>query len=201
MVLSLEPRQHAKAWATRYVTNPLARVLVTLHVSPNVLTLLGLAIAIGAGVLLGKGQILAGGLVMLAGASTDMLDGAVARLGGKASPFGALLDSVADRLAEAAVLGGLLAYYVGLDQPHLLGTYLTLGTLVASFMVSYLRARSEGLGIPADVGIMGRPERIIVLGIGLVAGYPLYALGVIAGLASLTVVQRVIHVARRSSNA
>ncbi|MCH6552273.1 MAG: CDP-alcohol phosphatidyltransferase family protein [Planctomycetes bacterium] len=142
---------------------------------------------------------MAGGIVMLAGAAMDMYDGAVARLGGKESTFGAMLDSVLDRLGETAVLFGLLVFYVRAANDG--GAYLAFGALAASLMVSYLRARSEGLGVPGDVGLMGRPERIVVLGAGLLLGYPAWALGIIAALASLTVVQRAVHVWRAGRRA
>ena len=192
----LAPRLHAKALADRYFSIPLARLLLALHISPNGLTLTGLAVAVGAGYLLSEGWLRAGGAVMLAGAVLDMLDGAVARLSNRATRFGAFLDSVADRLGEAAVLFGLLAYYV--RQPSETGIYLVVGALVASMMVSYLRARAESLGVPGDVGIMGRSERVVVLGVGLLAGYPRYSLGIILALASLTVLQRLYHVLRQT---
>ena len=198
MTFFLAPRLHAKSWVDRYVSTPAARLLLALHVSPNALTLLGLGIVAGAAYLLARGELLIGGIVMLAGAALDMLDGAVARLGRQSSQFGALLDSLADRLGEAAVFFGLLFFYY--DQAHTLGVLLSFGALVASFTVSYVRARAEGLGIPADVGFMGRPERVVLLGGGLLAGYPLYSLGAIIGLALLTVAQRIVHTARHSTN-
>ena len=194
MSAALVPRLRAKAWATRFVSDPLARMLRGLGVSPNAVTLAGLVLAGGAAYLLSEGRLVAGGVVMLAGASMDMLDGALARLTGKASTFGAFLDSVADRLGEAAVLFGLLVLYV--RDAHTMGAYLAFGALTTSLMVSYLRARAEGLGVPGDVGFMGRPERVLVLGVGLLAGFPLYAMGVIVVLASVTVLQRAAYVWR-----
>ena len=193
------PRLQARAWANRFVVAPPARLLLALHIHPNVITVAGFAAAVGAAYLLAEGRLLAGGIVMLAGAALDLFDGAVARLGGKESTFGAMLDSVFDRLSEIAVLFGLLVFYVrGADD---VGAYLAFGALAASLMVSYLRARSEGLGVPGDVGLMGRPERIVVLGAGLLLGYPTWALGIIAALASLTVAQRAVHVWRAGRRA
>ena len=176
-MMLLAPRLRARALTEKYVSIPLARLLQALRISPNSLTLTGLAVSIGAAYLLSEGWLIAGGAMMLAGAFLDMLDGPLARLKQQASRSGAFLDSVADRLGEAAVLFGLLVFYV--RDGHELGTYLTVGALVASQMVSYLRARAEGLGIPSDVGFMGRPERIIVLGAGLLLGLQLYAMGLI----------------------
>ena len=192
MSTRLAPRLHVKDWAARYAANPVARVLVRLHVHPNAVTLAGLAVAVVAAYFLSEGRLVLGGAVFLGGAATDMLDGAVARLGGRASAFGALLDSVADRLGEAAVLFGLLVFYV--RAGHELGAYLAFGAMVTSVLVSYLRARTEGLGLTGDVGLMGRPERVVVLGAGLLVGYPLYAMGVVAALASVTIAQRMFNV-------
>ena len=185
-------RVRSKKWATRYVSGPIARLLIALHVSPNAITVAGFLVAAGGAYLISEGEIVIGGAVMLAGAAMDMFDGAVARLANKASTFGAFLDSVTDRLGEAAVLFGLLVFYVRDD--HELGAYLAVGTLVLSLMVSYTRARAEGLGVPGDVGFMGRPERVIVLGVGLLAEQPLYAMGIIMAVSGLTIVQRVAHV-------
>ena len=191
------PQAQAKALATRYFSTPVARVLLALHISPNGLTLAGLTVAVGAGYLLSEGWLLAGGAVMLAGAVLDMLDGAVARLGQRTTRFGAYLDSAADRLGEAAVLLGLLAYYVRQPSEDL-GIYLVVGALVASMMVSYLRARAEALGVTGEVGIMARTERVVVLSGSLMAGYPLYGLGIILALGSLTSLHRIYHVLRQT---
>ena len=190
----LAPRLRARALAEKYVSIPLARFLQALRISPNSLTLTGLAVSVGAGYLLSEGWPIAGGAVMVAGAFLDMLDGPLARLGQRASRSGAFLDSVADRLGEAAVLFGLLVFYI--RDGHELGAYLTVGVLVASQMVSYLRARAESLGIPSDVGFMRRPERVVVLGVGLLAGYPLYPLAIILALSGVTMVQRIYHTLR-----
>ena len=193
------PRLQARAWAARVVVDPPARLLLALRIHPNAITVAGFAVGVGAAYLLADGRLLVGGIVMLAGAALDMFDGAVARLGGKESTFGAMLDSVLDRLSEVAVLFGLLVFYVrGADDA---GAYLAFGALASSLMVSYLRARSEGLGVAGDVGLMGRPERIVVLGAGLLLGYPAWALGIIAALGSLTVVQRAVHVWRAGRRA
>jgi len=188
------PRLYAKSLVARFVSNPIARLLVALHVSANAITLAGFAVAAVGAYFVAEGDLLIGGVVMLAGAALDLLDGAVARLTGTANRFGAFLDSVVDRLGEAVVLFGLLAFYV--RDGHTLGAYLAVGALVMSIMVSYSRARAEGLGVEGDVGVMGRPERVVVLGAGLIVGFPLYALGLILVVAGITVVQRTVHVWR-----
>ena len=193
------PRLRAKRWAVRYGSEPIARVLIALHVSANAVTVAGLGVAGLSAYLIAEGNLLAGGAVLLGGASMDMLDGAVARLTNTVSRFGAFLDSVIDRLGEAAALFGILVFFV--RDGHELGAYLSFGALTMSLMVSYSRARAEGLGVEGDVGFLGRPERIVVLGVGLLAGVPLYALGVIVALGGLTVAQRMVYVWRRTHDA
>jgi len=146
--------------------------------------------------LLSEGEIVIGGIVMLIGAVMDMFDGGVARMTNTASTFGAYWDSVLDRLGEAAVLFGLLVFYV--RDAHELGAFLVFGTVVLSIMVSYSRARAEGLNVPGDVGIMGRPERIVVMGIGLLTQYPEYAMGLIMAASTVTLIQRTLHVRRNA---
>lgn len=191
-------RIRAKGWATRYFSGPIARALVAMHLSANAITTIGFFVSVGSAYLLSEGELVIGGIVMLGGAIMDMFDGAVARLTGKATPFGAFWDSVLDRLGEAAVLFGLLVYYVRDDNE--LGVFLAFGTVVLSIMVSYSRARAEGLDVPGDVGIMGRPERIVVMGVGLLTRYPQYAMGVIMAVSAVTIAQRTAHVWRNADH-
>ena len=179
-----------------YVELPVARGLARLGVSPNAVTFAGLA---GAGVsayLISEGLFWAGGVVMLLAGILDLFDGALARATGQDSDFGALLDSVIDRVSEIVVLLGLLLFYTrnGSVEGSVL-VYLAVG---GSIMVSYLRARSEGLGIECKVGIMTRPERVAALGFGLIIGHwlpnvVLAVLGAIAALTILTTAQRLFH--------
>ena len=179
-----------------YVELPVARGLARLGVSPNAVTFAGLA---GAGVsayLISEGVFWAGGVVMLLAGILDLFDGALARATGQDSDFGALLDSVIDRVSEIVVLLGLLLFYTrnGSVEGSVL-VYLAAG---GSIMVSYLRARSEGLGIECKVGIMTRPERVAALGFGLIIGHwlpnvVLAVLGAIAALTILTTAQRLFH--------
>lgn len=191
-------RIRAKGWATRYFSGPIARVLIALHISPNAITTAGFFVSVGAAYLLSEGQIVIGGIVMLGGAIMDMFDGTVARLTGRASTFGAFLDSVLDRLGEAAVLFGLVVFYVREDDE--VGAFLAFGTVVLSIMVSYSRARAEGLNVQGDVGIMGRPERIVVMGVGLLTRYPQYAMGLIIAVSAVTIAQRTAHVWRNTDH-
>ena len=155
----------------QYVELPGARFFRTLGLTPNSITLLGFAVCVAAAILVGYGWLLIGGLVFLVGGGLDLFDGALARLTGKATPFGALLDSVFDRLGEASLFVGLAIYGLraGFEEPFTL-FFLTalMLALIFSQGVSYLRARGEGLGVFTRAGVMTRPERVTALGAGLI---------------------------------
>jgi len=181
-------------------TTPAARILAKTGVTPNMLTVMGFLVSIAAAVLIAKEYFLAGGLVILLAGAFDLLDGPLARATGKTTRFGAFLDSTLDRLSEAAVIGGILAYYTFFEK----GTWeplLAYGCFVGSVMVSYLRARAEGLGVKCEVGIFTRAERVVFMSAGLMFGqwFDLaisVMLGIITALAFVTVIQRLIHVRR-----
>jgi CDP-diacylglycerol--glycerol-3-phosphate 3-phosphatidyltransferase len=177
-----------------------ARFLGRLGFSPNALTIAGSILTASVGLLAAQGWFLAAGVCLWLFSLTDTLDGALARATDRVSVFGAFLDSVCDRYAEAAVFFGLVWWYQ--TTGNSLGVVLAYLALVGSLMVSYARARAEGVGLQAaDVGWFQRPERIILLGVGFVvaAFYPnalLIVLALLAVLTTITVLQRVLHVAR-----
>ena len=179
-----------------HLTQPPVRLLARTSITPNTVTWLGLLIAAGAGALIGTGHAFAAGFVMLVGGYLDIIDGALARSTGKASRFGAILDSTLDRLGEAAVLLGLLVLYAG--QQSVAGIVVVGIVWVASVLVSYIRARAEAMGLECEVGFFTRAERVIVLALGLllssINNVLLVALCVIAALSVVTVVQRLRHV-------
>ena len=180
-----------------YVEAPGARVLIRLGLSPNAITLVGLAGAAGAAVLVSQSLLLWGGIAMILASGLDMFDGAVARSTGRVTKFGGLLDSIVDRISEAVVLIGLLAHF--LRESDDTGALLAAAAMATSFMVSYVRARSSGLNVDCEVGVLTRVERVVLLSACLVLGewwamaIPL-ALGIIAVLAAVTAVQRIVHV-------
>ncbi|GAB4480592.1 MAG: CDP-alcohol phosphatidyltransferase family protein [Anaerolineae bacterium] len=174
--------------------NALAGFLVRLGFSPNALTVLGLLISAASGVLAGLGMTFYAGLVLAFGAAFDSLDGAVARLSGRVTRFGALLDSTLDRYGEAFLLAGLGYHLAQSDRP--VGLLLVFATLTGSIMVSYVRARSEGLRIDNKVGILTRVERVILLILALLTGQVLIGLWVLAIGTQVTVLQRLWHAAR-----
>jgi len=189
-------RVAAKNVFTSYLGGPVARLLAKAGLSPNIVTSIGLLIAGASAFLLSIGELWAGGLVLLVSSVFDLFDGALARVTGRETHFGALFDSVVDRLSEAIVLFGVLVYF--LDRSSTAGPVLVYLTLVGSITVSYVRARAEGLGIECEVGIMTRPERILILAVGIVVGHwwttgVLVALGIVAALAFITTAQRVAH--------
>jgi CDP-diacylglycerol--glycerol-3-phosphate 3-phosphatidyltransferase len=185
----------------RSAAAPLVRGLVALGVTANVLTLGGFSFNVIAGLVVALGALPLGGLLYLLFSSLDFLDGAVARVSGTAGPFGAFLDSVLDRASEASVLVGLVYWYAGQQQP--LVAAVSGMALTGSFLVSYARARAEGLGYECEVGWLQRTERIILLGLGLLLSglHPLVVpsvLGVLALATAATTVQRIRHVAEVS---
>ncbi len=190
-------REQVRAALLRYIELPGARFLKALKLTPNAVTLLGFAVSVVAAYLVGSGWLLAGGVVFLLGGGLDLMDGALARLTGAESPFGALLDSVFDRLGEAALFLGLAIYGLraGFGDHYLLFfmTVLLLA-LIFSQGVSYLRARGEGLGVFTRAGVMTRPERVVLLGIGLLIGQIVWILLAIAVVSCLTLFQRMFTI-------
>jgi CDP-diacylglycerol--glycerol-3-phosphate 3-phosphatidyltransferase len=187
----------------QYVELPGARFFRTLGLTPNAITLLGFAVCVAAAVMVGYGWLLIGGVVFLLGGGLDLFDGALARLTGKVTPFGALLDSVFDRLGEASLFVGLAIYGMraGFPEPFTL-FFLTalLLALILSQGVSYLRARGEGLGVFTRAGVMTRTERVVILGAGLIVdhflGFSLipWVLTAIAAVSCFTLFQRMFTI-------
>jgi phosphatidylinositol alpha-mannosyltransferase len=169
------------------------RIFGNSRVTPNMLTAVGLLLTLGVTITLARGHLLLAGLLVLVTSAFDMLDGALARAREQHSPFGAFLDSTVDRYAEALIFLGLLLYYQRVEgaQFQVVMVYLA---IVGSLMVSYTRARAEALGVSCKVGVLARPERIILLSLGLLTGWMTFALAVLALFTNLTAVQRVYHV-------
>ncbi len=165
---------------------------------PNTITLLGLiGTTIGA-ILLATGKIPLGGLVILVMGPVDALDGAMARLRGDQTEFGAFVDSVTDRYSELVIFAGLLAYY--LQKTDWLNCGLVFLAAAGSVMVSYVKARAEALGFTAKVGILSRVERYLVLVPGLVFNIPWVSLWIIAIFANYTALQRILTVRKQASD-
>jgi CDP-diacylglycerol--glycerol-3-phosphate 3-phosphatidyltransferase len=181
---------------------PIARGLLRLGVSPNAVTVAGtIGVVLTTIVFAARGQLLVAALLVTFFTFADMIDGVMARLRGTGGRFGALLDSTMDRIADGAVFGSL-AYWLGVSNQHPAAVAALL-CLVSGQVVSYVKARAEGLGLTADVGVIERPERLILVGIGGLLhglGVP-YALAVVLWIVAVgsvyTVGQRMVHVYRQ----
>lgn len=166
-------------------------------ITPNMLTIAGFLLncIVAAIIASGRGQL--GGVLLLFSSGFDMLDGAVARSTGKTSRFGGFFDSTVDRSSEIVVYVGLLWFILGTDDWKR-GALLVLLSATGAIMVSYARARAEATGWKASVGILARPERVVVLSLGLIIDRPMWALVVLAIATNLTAVMRMAHVWRIS---
>lgn len=182
--------------------DPIADWLVRRRVHPNTITVVGTIFMVAGGVLYGTGHIMSGGWLIGLTALTDVLDGTVARRSNQTSVFGAFLDSSLDRVADGAVLGGLAVFYA-LNPVHqsVPMVVVCLAGIVGSFMTSYTRARAEALGLDAKVGMLQRPERVVLLsapqaffGLTLDGWILAIIINVLTITAWITVVQRVRYV-------
>ena len=174
------------------VADPVARLLLRAHMRPNQLTVLGLGVSIVAGYAFFHGRLrLAAALLAVAGLF-DFFDGSVARLAGRESAFGAFLDSVVDRYSDLIVLLGIVLFYERTDGTA--GVFFTMATLVGTIMVSYTKARAQSIGVPCEIGLMERPERMIVLIAGSVFQLLTPAVIALAVLTNLTALQRILYV-------
>jgi CDP-diacylglycerol--glycerol-3-phosphate 3-phosphatidyltransferase len=189
----------ARRLASRSITG-----LTRTRVTPNALTTAGVVLCALASVLVYfeyRNELLffwSGAVVFVIGSILDILDGALARAGGKTTPFGAFVDSTTDRISEAFMLGAI-ALVLTRDGNEL-GVGLTVAAIAGSFLVSYARARAEALGLRGDVGIGSRAERVVVITAGLVLapwGVLPWAIGVLAATAWFTVLQRILYVRRQ----
>ena len=185
-----------------WIAAPLGQIAVWLErtgISPNALTLIGFFLTVVVAVVLGTGQLLWGGLLLIFAALFDTLDGALARHAGKTTIFGAFLDSVMDRFSESVTLVALIWYFSGQADGRTPVILLAV-TIVGSLMVSYTRARAEAVNIECKEGFFQRTERIIVLILGLVTGWMLPVLWILAIFTNFTAVQRIYDVYRKTNS-
>ncbi len=176
------------------VLDPIVRVLARTGITPTMLTTVGFLGNVAAAVCVAQGALTLGGVLVLLFSALDMLDGALARATGTASRFGALYDSTLDRVSEAVVLFGLCWYAI--DLGHREEALLAFVAVVGSLMVSYVRARSEGLGLALKDGLFTRSERVVLTGVALIFGLVRPALWILAVLTVFTAAQRTWIAAR-----
>jgi CDP-diacylglycerol---glycerol-3-phosphate 3-phosphatidyltransferase len=181
---------------------PAARWCARIGIHPNHVTIVGLLFFIAAGIICAIKSWHYALLLVVAGSLFDGLDGVLARESGKTSRFGAILDSSCDRLTEMALLGGLLVYYQQSTDFNKFAPLLCYGVLCTSVMVSYVKARCEGEGIACSRGILQRPERLVLLSIGLLIGpkVMMWILAIMLLLGIITIFQRFFEAASTCRN-
>jgi CDP-diacylglycerol--glycerol-3-phosphate 3-phosphatidyltransferase len=178
----------ARAWSARLI-GPVARFLGKLGLTPNAVTFLGFVMTAAVAVILATGRTQLASVLLIFTLAFDAVDGTLARITGKISRFGAFLDSTLDRWAEVVLYGALVWLFLknGQDQGVLLST----AAMAMSLLVSYTRARAEGIGVQCKEGIFTRFERLVILIAGLLFNQIIWALGIIAFLAGITAIQRI----------
>lgn len=189
----------------RALLAPIVRLAMRLHLTANTVTVIGFLVVAAAAGLVAGGNLLAGAALLTAGSLLDAVDGALARATGGTTPFGGFLDSTLDRAAEALLYAGVAGYFLFTAAEPAWPVLLALTALTASFLVSYSRARAEGLGFSAEVGLAPRVERLVLViaGIALAGlGFEIGLIGamlVVTVLAIATTAQRIWHVQRLSA--
>lgn len=174
-----------------FLDRPLTPFVKKIPLSPNMLTVTGFMITAAAAFAIPH-DLRLGGLLIFFGGLFDMLDGVVARVNNRVTKFGAFLDSLLDRYSDAFLFLSVAWYLAGKGDHN--GAFLSLGTLVGAFLISYARARAEGLGQECKTGIMERPERLALLIVATLTGWLTPTLWIMLTLTHVTVIQRVYHV-------
>lgn len=197
-MLYIEKLRYFYSTEMRRLFGPLSSAIGRTNISPNTLTVLGLLLSMTAAVLVWYGLYVTAAIVFTIGALFDMLDGAVARISEKVTPMGAFLDSTFDRVGEGVMLTAIALAYARDGSLWMVGA--SFATMIGSFLVSYARARAEALGLDCKVGLMTRPERLGLIGLGLLLqrfGVLPVVMYILAVLTAVTVVQRILHVRRQ----
>jgi CDP-diacylglycerol--glycerol-3-phosphate 3-phosphatidyltransferase len=208
MSTSPSPRSGRRPLAAAERREVVRNRLIESRLTPNAISLTGLALCIVAAVLVAERYFFLAGLAFVIGSVCDTLDGRYSRMSGKGTPFGAFLDSTLDRIEEGIVLTTVAAYFAARDMQFAVAACVV--AVLASLMVSYTRARAEALGVECKVGIATRAVRVVILSAGLLfakgaslADFELLApaVYVLAGLSTITVLQRILHVRRALNSA
>ena len=185
--------QLIKFWYLDLIS-PLIRFCIRNRISPNILTMLGFVITVGAALAFALDAVMLAGVIILFSGTFDIIDGKVARATGSSSVFGSFIDSTLDRLSDAITFLGLLYLYTNSGHPEMV--WVLMLTIIGTLMVSYTRSKAEALGIECKVGFFQRPERVVYLGFGAVLGHAAlyYMVWFLAIASNLTVIQRIYHV-------
>jgi CDP-diacylglycerol--glycerol-3-phosphate 3-phosphatidyltransferase len=179
----------------RTFTVGIGEALARAGLTPNMVTTIGVLLSLIVAAVIASGNLIVGGVLFLVASGFDMLDGAVARAAGTVTKFGGFLDSTLDRYSETIVLFGVLYYLLDTDN-GMAGPLLVFAATTGSLLISYARARAEAAGFHASVGLLARPERVVILALGLLFSQLLPALWVLAIGTHLTVFARIYHVWR-----
>lgn len=177
------------AQRVRSIADAVARLISVTGVTPNAVTVIGFFLTGGVAVVIGAGYSFLGGILVIFAGLFDMLDGALARVSSRKTKFGAFLDSTLDRYSEALLLAGVLW-----ASPDLQTAMLIVAVLSGSLLVSYARARAEAMSLDCEVGLLPRPQRVVLLAAGLITGWIIPALWILAIFTHVTTVQRILHV-------
>ncbi|MHB1390854.1 MAG: CDP-alcohol phosphatidyltransferase family protein [Thermoleophilia bacterium] len=194
----IEKLRYFYSTEARRLFKPLSAAIGRTSISPNMLTVLGLLLSVGSAGLVWYGHYVTAAIIFTVGSLCDLLDGAVARLSEKVTPMGAFLDSTFDRVGEGVVLTAIALAYSRDGNLWMVGA--SFATMIGSFLVSYTRARAEALGLDCKVGLMTRPERLVLIGTGLMLqkfGVLPVVMYILAVLTAVTVLQRVLHVRKQ----
>jgi len=175
---------------SHFLDKPLTPLAKALPVNPNIITFIGMLVTASSGFIIPFNLFL-GGIFILAGGAFDLIDGIVARVNGRATKFGALLDSTLDRIADGFIFLGIVWYFFRINQD--VAMIIAILCMIASFLISYVRARAEGIGVSCNVGIIERPERLIFLAFGCLTGLIYSILIVLTVLSWITVIQRILY--------
>ncbi|MDK1029098.1 MAG: CDP-alcohol phosphatidyltransferase family protein [Anaerolineae bacterium] len=180
----------------KWIIDPIGRFFLNIGMTPNMMTALGMIGNFLGAYYLSQGKFMQGGWLILILTPIDALDGTMARLRGEPSDFGAFVDSISDRYAEIAILGGIMYYYA--NQGNALGSTLAFAAASGSVLVSYVKARAESLEYEAKIGVLTRVERYLVLAPLLVFNLPMIALWILAIFGNFTALQRIWFVRRQA---
>ena len=198
-------RDRIRAPITKFIEIPIAQLFNNIGVTPTQITIISLLISISGGVFVIYDNLLLGGLLFLFGSSLDLLDGTLSRLTNNSTQTGALLDSVFDRLGEAFMMLSLIILSLSNLEEVLTPTnitqssdsiliVLTVVALISSQTVSYVRARGESLNVDMKSGLITRPERVLLISLGLVTNYITLAVAIVALFSIVTLIQRLVNI-------
>lgn len=192
--------QHGRKYAEK-ITSPIGIFLYKCGISADMLTVLGLFVAIATGVAVATGHHVLAGLGVLVAGIPDLLDGSIARASGKVNSRGQFLDSLFDRISDAALFTGAVWFYAHGERSQAFMAALSAIALTVSLLISYARALAAAIGFQIKGGIMERAERLIVFGVSIVFGYLWIGIWIIAVLGSITLIQRHIKVWKLATQA